>query len=137
MKAIENVMIILSSLWIVRMLSQFLGDTLRAQDPIFLNELIAGETAVQITREFLLIFAIIFVIPIVMVFLSLTLGYKANRRANISLGIFFAGFDLVFLILLLLGILPGAPAYDIFLAFVYPVFPALIVWYAWKWKQEG
>ena len=135
-RIIEDVQIKLSALWAARMLSGFLGDVLRASDSVLLKQIIAGETAIPVTREFLFVIAIILVIPIVMVFLSLTLEYKANRWANIILGIFFVGFDLFFLISVL-GPLES-PAYDIFLAFVYPVFTGLVVWHAWKWpKQEA
>ena len=131
-----DVKIKLSALWAARMLTGLQGDTLRSSDAVSLKELIAGETAVPVTRELLLVFAILFVIPIFMVFLSVALKDKANRRANIILGIFFVGFDLLFLILILF-ILPASAAYDIFLAFVYPVFTGLVVWHAWKWpKQE-
>ena len=131
-----DVKIKLSALWAARMLTGLQGNTLRSSDAVSLKELIAGDTAVRVTRELLLVFAILFVIPIFMVFLSVALKDKANRRANIILGIFFVGFDLLFLILLLF-VLPASPAYDIFLAFVYPVFTGLVVWHAWKWpKQE-
>jgi predicted membrane channel-forming protein YqfA (hemolysin III family) len=75
--------------------------------------------------------AIITVIPAVMVFPSLTLKYKANRRVNIIVGIFMVLFDLSFLIQAILGM----PPYEIFLAILYLVFTALVVWYAWKWPK--
>ena len=72
-------------------------------------------------------------IPSLMVFLSLTLKAKPNRRANLSTGIFFVAFDLIFFVLFL-----GAFSYETFWSIVYPVFPILVVWYAWKWpKQEA
>ena len=79
-------------------------------------------------------------VPIFMSFLSLTLQDKANRRANLIIGIFFAGFDLIFLILVLF--VWQALAYERILYVVYLVFTSLIVWHAWKWpkqeaKQEG
>ena len=130
----KDVQLKLSALWAARMLSGLQGDTLRSSDAVALEELISGETSVPVTREFLLVFAILFVIPIFMVYLSLTLKDKANRRANLILGIFFVGFDLLFLILILF-VFPAAPAYDTFLAFVYPVFTGLVVWQAWKWPK--
>ena len=126
----------LSALWAARILSGFLGDVLRFFDPVALGEIIAGEAAVTVTQEFLLVMAIIMMIPIVMSVLSLTLKYKANRWTNLSLGIFFVGFDFIFWMLTLF--LWHSPAYEIFMGFVYIVFPVLIVWYAWKWpKQEA
>ena len=130
----EDVKIILSALWVAKMLSAFLGDVLRFTDPGVMEQVWSGESLIPLTQEMLLLMAIIMVIPIFMVFLSLTLKNKANRWANMSIGIFFVGFDLIFLI----SLLPyGSPAYEIFLGIVYLVFTALIVWYAWKWpKQE-
>ena len=117
----------LSALWVTHMLSTTYADVLRLYDP--------GEAAAQMIEEWLLVSAITMVIPIFMVFLSLTLKYKANRWANMSIGIFFIGYDLLFLIS---SFSIASPAYEIFLGIVYVVFAALIVWHAWKWpKQEG
>ena len=82
----EDVKIILSTLWVTTMLTYFLGDVLR----IFAGDFTAGAIeSVQMTQGMLLGIAIIMVIPVVMVFLSLALKYKANRRANIIVAIFF------------------------------------------------
>ena len=136
-RIIEDVMIKLSALWVARMLAGFLGDVLRFFEPGILEQIIAGDVdGMQMTQELLLGGAIIMVLPIFMSFLSLTLKYKANRWANMGIGIFFVGFDLNFLISLFP--MASSPAYEIFLGIVYLVFPALIVWYAWKWpKQEA
>jgi len=76
--------------------------------------------------------AIIFVLPVFMVYLSLTLPDKANRWANIIVAIPFFALNLI-------GELPTYEyAYRTFLVIVEMVFLALIVWHAWKWpKQEG
>ena len=68
----------------------------------------------------------IMVIPVVMVFLSLTLNDPVNRWANIIVAIFFFGFNLI-------GLPTYPSAYDKFLIIVGLVFNALTVWYAWKW----
>jgi hypothetical protein len=64
-----------------------------------------------------------------MVFLSLTLPFKANRWANIILAIFIFGFDLV-------GLPTYTSAYAIFLIIVGLGFNVLTVWYAWKWSDQ-
>ena len=88
----------------------------------------------QITQVSLLGLAIIMVIPCIMVFLSVALDYKANRWANIILGIFFTGFMLFTFVM-------ATYAYYIFLGIVEVTLTSLIVWYAWKWPnpepQEG
>jgi len=70
--------------------------------------------------------SILMVIPIVMVFLSLTLNYPVNRWVNIIVAIFFFLFNLV-------GLRTYPSAYDKFLLIVSMGFNVLTVWYAWKW----
>jgi len=131
-RILEDVQIKLSALWAARMLSGLQGDVVRFMGPGKLEEFIEGTTGMNITNELLLVMSIIFVVPIFMSFLSLTLKDKVNRWANRSIGIFFVGVDLIFLIYF------QPIAYELFWGIVYLVFTALIVWYAWKWpKQEA
>lgn len=128
-----DVRIILSALWVARMLSSLQGDSTRFHDPVALKELVAGTTEITVTNEMLLVLSIILAVPIFMSFLSLTLKDKANRWANLIIGVFFVVWELVFLIFVYLQ----GPAYEIFWGNAYLVFAALVVWYAWKWpKQE-
>ncbi len=119
----EDVQIILSALWVALILTYLLGDVLR----IFSGDFKAGEIGgMQISQNLLLGMAVLMVIPIVMVFLSLTLNYPVNRWANIILAIFFFGFNLIGL--------PNYPsAYGKFLIMVGLGFNVLTVWYAWNW----
>ena len=131
-----NVKIKLSALWAARMLSALQADVVVFLQPGMLEEMIAGTTELQITIELISVMAIIFMVPIFMSFLSLTLQDKANRWANLSIGIFFAGFDLIFLILVLF--VWQTFAYEKILYVVYLVFTSLVFWHAWKWpKQEA
>ena len=110
------------------MLTYLLGDVLR----IISGDFKAGEIAgMQATQGLFLGMAALFVFPILMVFLSLTLNFPVNRWANIIVAI-------IFFVINLIG-LPGYPsAYDKFLIVVGLVFNVLIVWYALKWpKQEA
>ena len=125
----EEIRIKLSGLWVSLMLTYLLGDVLR----IFSGDFVAGEMGemggVQITQEMYLGLAILMVIPIVMVFLSLTLKHKANRWVNIVIALFFFVFNLIGL--------PTYPSlYDQFLIVVGLAFNVLIVWYAWKWTRQ-
>jgi uncharacterized membrane protein len=130
----KDVKIKLSALWAARMLSSLQGDVVRFMQPGMLEEMIAGTTDVPVTNELLLVMSIIMALPIFMSFLSLTLPDKANRWANLIIGIFFVAWELVFLIFFYLP----APAYETFWGIAYLVFAALVVWYAWKWpKQEA
>ena len=71
------------------------------------------------------VIAVLFLIPIVMLVLSLVLPYPAIRWVNIIVAIF--------LVVLNLFGLPYEGAYDNFLIIVSFVFNGLTVWYAWKW----
>ena len=119
----EDVRIILSALWVATMLTYLWGDVLR----IFSGDFKAGDLlgGMQPTQGMWLLISVLFLTPIVMVVLSLTLPYPAIRWANIIAAIF--------LVVLNLAGLPYPGAYDNFLIVVSFVFNALTVWYAWNW----
>jgi len=115
--------IILSGLWVALMLTYLLGDVLR----IFSGDFKAGEIGGKpITQGMWLGIAMLMVIPIMMVFLTLTLDYPVIRWANIILAGFFFVFNLI-------GLPTYPSAYDKFLIIVGLVFNILTVWYAWNW----
>ena len=123
----EDIQIKLSVLWVAVMLTYLLGDVLR----IFSGDFKAGEIGgMQITQKMGLGIAILMVIPIVMVVLSLILGYPANRWANIIVAVFFFLFNII-------GLPTYRSAYDKFLIVVSLAFNSLTVWYAWNWVQFG
>lgn len=122
----EEVRIKLSALWAALMLTFLLGDVLR----IFSGDFNAGDMGgMQVNQVMYLGMAVLFVIPICMVYLSLTLKYSVNRWATIIISIIFFGFNLV-------GLPTYPSAYDQFLIIVGLVFNILIVWYAWKWPKQ-
>ncbi|MEZ4641649.1 MAG: DUF6326 family protein [Chloroflexota bacterium] len=127
-----DVHITLSALWVARMLTGFVGDVLKFYEPGMAAQILAGEVdGMALTEGFLLAAAIIFVIPVFMAYLSLTLPQKANRWANIIVAVLFLGLNLF-------GEMPTYEyAYRTFLVVVEMVFLALIVWYAWKWNTLG
>jgi hypothetical protein len=80
----------------------------------------------EVSRGFYLGMAALFVLPIAMVFLCLTLNYPVIRWANIILAVVFFAFNIIGL--------PTYPSlYDKFLNVVGLVFNVLTVWLAWKW----
>jgi len=116
----------LSVIWICVMLTYLLGDVLR----IFSGDFKAGEMGskggMPMTQNMMLGIAILMVIPILMVFLSVTLNQPVNRWVNIIVAVFFFLFNLVGL--------PTYPSmYDKFLIAVSLVFNVVTVWYAWNW----
>ncbi len=118
----EDVMILLSALWVALMLTYLLGDVMR----IFAGDFTAGEIeGKKMTQKMLFGMVILMLLPIVMVFLSLTLNYPVNRWANIIVAIFLFGINLIGL--------HGYKAYDKFLFVVGFVFNVLTIWYAWNW----
>lgn len=113
----------LSALWVALMLTYLLGDVLR----IFSGDFKAGEIdGMPIGQGMYLGLAVILVIPIFMVFLSLTLSDPINRWANIIVAILLFLFNLA-------GLMSYYSAYDRFLIVVGLLFNALTVWYAWRW----
>jgi hypothetical protein len=76
------VRIILAVLWVAGMLSSLNGDTYRLNDPVALQALIANTGAIAASSGLLLAMSIIFVIPILMSVLTLTLKYPVNRLVN-------------------------------------------------------
>lgn len=73
----------ISILWIVVMINMIFADILSFMLPGFLNDIIIGNTPVQITQQILLAFAFILEVPIGMIYLSKVLNHKANGWTNI------------------------------------------------------
>ena len=123
---IEEVRIKLAALWVSLMLTYLLGDVLR----IFSGDFVAGEVSgMEISQGLMLGMAVLMVIPIVMVFLSLTVKYPMIRWLSIVAALFFFVFNLV-------GLPTYPSAYDQFLIVVGLLFNLVTVWYAWKWRPD-
>jgi len=112
-----------STLWIVVMINVAMADIFG-----FMMDKMAGTAApeIQVPQIGMLIFAIIMEIPILMIFLSRVLKYKANRWANIIAAII----TVVFIV--------AGGSLDmvyVFFATVEIVCLGLIIWNAWKWSS--
>lgn len=120
----DAVRIQLSALWVAVALTYLLGDVLR----IFTGEFKPGEIAGRpMTQEITLGIAALFVIPIVMVVLTLNLDQSIDRWATIVVAVVFFLFNAV-------GV-PTYPGwYDKFLIVVSLVFNAMTIWRAWNWS---
>lgn len=130
-----DVRIILAVLWVAGMLSSLNGDMYRINDPVALQSLIANTGPVVASSELLLVMSIIFVVPILMSVLTLTLKYPVSRWANRIIGILYAMIILAFWVL---GFVWRSAGYEIVWSTAQLVFALLVVWYAWKWhKQEA
>lgn len=118
-----DVRIILAAIWVCLMLTFLLGDVLR----IFSGDFKAGEiSGMKLTKRMWLGISILMLIPILMAFLTLVLGYPLVRWANIVAAAFFFVVNLV-------GLPTYPSAYDRFLIAVGLVFNLLTIWYAWNW----
>ena len=120
-----DVRIILSALWVAVEFLYQQGDVQR----IYSGDFVPGETKVgeMMSPETLwMISAITMTIPVVMIVLSLTLPYNANRWANIIVA-------LLFFVYTLIGVRSYPSAFDRFLLVVSLVANVLTVWYAWNW----
>ena len=119
----------LSTLWIVVMFSMAFADIVGFMTPGALEEIMNQSTAsFPITQEIMLVFSVILAIPIVMIYLSRVLRYRANRWANIIAGII--------TILFVAGLGTTDLSY-LFFATVEVLCMLLIIWTAWKWNSPG
>lgn len=115
----------LSLLWIFYMFNATYIDITTLYYSVFINQ----KPKVHYTQLFLLGAAVLIEISIAMIVLSRILNYRANRRANVSAGIFLTGVQLVTLFV-------GTPtlAYA-FMSIILIATTAVIVWLAWKWSN--
>jgi hypothetical protein len=122
----------LSALWVAMMLLYIYADILYLYKPGQLEEMIKGLMGpFPATQGALLAASILVTIPAVMVFLSLTLKSKVNRRANITLGVLYTAVNII-------NLIGETWAFYIFFGIVEIGCTLLIVWNAWKWtKQES
>jgi hypothetical protein len=106
------------------MLTYLLGDVMR----IFSGDFKEGEVSgMQGSQAMWLGLSALMLVPIVMLFLSITLPHPVARWANIVVPILLFIFNAVGL--------PGyVGTYDKFLIAVSLVWNALTVWYAWMWR---
>lgn len=115
----------ISTLWIVVMFNMVFADILSFITPGVLAEMMTGYAGeMQITQGMLLGFAILLEIPIMMIFLSRSLNYKANRWANV-----------IAPIITILFVVGGGSAHlhYLFFATVEVICMLFIMWMAWKW----
>lgn len=112
----------LSALWLFAMLTYTYGDVVTLMDPV-------KHGTIQLTEGFLLGASIFMMIPITMVLFSRILNYRSNRLASIVAGIIMT----VSLVLTLFAAVPTM--YYAFFAVIEITCTALIVWFAWNWRN--
>jgi len=134
-KILEDWKIKISVLWLFKE-AAFLAYIMFASfEPGVLKEFLDKGTigGMKVGPEFLLLFAIISLVPLIMAFLTLTLKDSTNRWTNIIVGIVFTVLGLIDL-----GEALGKlSAYATLMTLSMFLTGALIVWYAWKSKQKA
>lgn len=116
----------LAFLWVSLMLTYLLGDVMR----IFAGDFVAGEIdGFIVTQGMWLGMAALMLIPILMVYFTLSMSHRVTRIANIGVSGFFFLFNAVGL--------PTYPSFfDQFLIAVGLGFNVLTIWHAWRWKND-
>jgi len=122
----------LAGLWVAAMFCYLYADVLAFFVPGHLAELLAGEIGGMLIDDFfLLASAGIMIPPIVMIFLSLVLKVKTNRRLNIVVGIVYT---LIGISMAVMAVIPFSPGYLVY-GTVESILTALTIWYAWMWTK--
>ncbi len=127
----EDWKIKISVLWLFSAVAFLAHQILALLEPGVIARIMAGEVeGTKIGPELILLFAILFLVPLIMAFLSLTLKDSMNRWVNIIVGTVFAA--LFIGVIVTVAKLSG----ETLITFSTVVALALIVWYAWKSKQK-
>ena len=127
-----NVKIKLSILWIALMFFYLYNDVFSLFQPGIVEDLVTGKIeGIEFNQTVLFAAAVLMAIPIFMIFLSVALPAKLNRRLNIIVCIFLA---VVLVSTLSVGSGPWA-YYALYMVFE-AVFIGLIIWHAWKWPIQ-
>jgi len=135
-KALEdikvNVKLKLAALWASFMFLYIYVDYFHLYMPGSIEDILAGKVfTFDISYVFLMIAMFFVAIPALMIFLSVALPAKVNRRTNIIVAA-------VYIPYMLFNLAGEAWLHMIFAAFVEVVLLLLIIRYAWKWpKQEA
>lgn len=127
----EDWKIKISVLWLFSAVAFLAHQILALMKPGVIAGIMDGEVeGMKIGTELILLFAILFLVPLIMAFLSLTLKDSINRWANIIVGAVFA--------VLFIGVIASVAKLsgETLMTFSTVVALALIVWYAWKSKQK-
>lgn len=124
-----NVKMKLAALWTSFMFLYIYVDYFHLYMPGTLEDILAGVVfKFDISVVFLLIAMFFVIIPSLMIFLSLALPDKANRRTNLIIAVLYIPYMLFNLV--------GVAWLHMYLAAAVEVaLLCLIIWYAWKWPS--
>jgi hypothetical protein len=119
----QDMKVRLSALWLFAVLTYTYGDVVTLMDPV-------KHGSIQLTEGFLLGGSIFMMIPITMVLLSRILKYRSSRWASIIAGT-------IMTTALPVTLFVAVPtSYYLFFTIIEITSTALIVWYAWRWRNS-
>lgn len=127
MKQTKN---LLSKLWIFLTVNYIFCDVFSLYHSKFLNKLLLGKVdGIEFTEPFLLSFAIIMEIPMLMIVLSIILKNKINRILNIIVG-------LLMIVIQVGSLVTGSNSlHYIFFSGIEINTLLLIIYIAWRWTK--
>ncbi len=121
---------LLSLLWIFLTANYIYCDVFTLHDANYLEAFLTGDVGgMKITEEFLLIFAFVMQVPMIMIVLAGTLTFKLNRYFNIVAGIITTSVHAV-------TVSMGGTLYFMFFSTFEICTGLLIIYIAATWKQE-
>ncbi len=124
-----NVKLKLASLWTSFMFLYIYVDYFHLYMPGSLKDILAGKVFVfDISTVFLMIAMFFVTIPVLMIFLSVTLPAKTNRLTNIVVSIILIPY-------MLFNLAGEAWLHMYFAAVIEVVLLCIIIRYAWKWPR--
>ena len=120
----------LSSLWVFVFLNMIFRDLHELGRPGFLEEIMTGVVnGVQVTDRLMLIGGIMIAVPLLMIPLIQFLNLRANRLANLVMG--------VLQIVSVVGVNRAPDLDDVFFAVIELVALLLILRLAWNWTERA
>lgn len=119
----------ISGLWVVMLLNIIFRDIHEFLRPGFLEEILEkNATGGLVSEQLLLLSGIIIEIPIIMIFLTLLLQVKLNRKSNIIIA--------TIMLVPILAFNLSADLDDLFFMLMEVAALLSIIWIAWKWPVE-
>lgn len=121
---------LLSKLWIFLTVNYIFCDVFSLYNSIFLNKLITGKVdGIEFTEPFLLYFALVMEIPMLMIVLSVILKTKINRIINMVVGI-------LMIIIQIGSLVTGKNSlHYVFFSIVELITLLFIIYKAYKWNN--
>ena len=128
-----NIKIKLSAMWASLMLCYVYCDFFTLFVPGHIQSLMDGQSGVgKTTPASILMFALLMSVPALMVFLSVALPSKINRRTNITVGIIFT----LIMTLVVATSLGEWMLFYIYFGIVEIALASAIVWRSWNWPRQ-